>query len=390
MILLIILLSISIIGLLKFSKSEQEDVEKVIYGDVERVTNQATFYNIDNCINKYFRYVIKNDKIDVKDNDAIITNKYNAIPKFYAQDMYSIDKVSNITAFVYGVVRENDRQDNYYLTINLDYDNNTFEIEKLSEEEYNQAKNNQIKEKYKQNIHIEPNEYNEINKTEISNFEILQRYFEDYKYKSIYNIEEAFKILDAEYRQKKFNNDLNNYKAYIQKNIDTLKDANIVRHGITKNGQFGTYIAYDNYNNYYKIIETGINEYTILLDNYNVETKEFVEKYNHLSDKAKIASIADKIIKLINTKSYDQLYAYVNKNFKNNYFKTQEEFEKYIQSKFFDNNIVGTATLKNEGDVYRVTIPYKESLSNAAEEREVTLNIRLGEETNFEFSFNMD
>lgn len=387
-----------IIWLRSISSQSYDDYEQEAYNDIKEVTNRETFYNIDNSINKYIKYAINNDtkaisSIEEKNaNTNIIetVRKYSSVPKFYSQTMYSIDKVTNITAYVYGVIREKNTEDKYYLIVNLDYSNNTYTVKLSNEEEYNKAANdNTIDQQYLKTISISKNSYNEIDKTKVTDLDILESYFADYKFKAINSQEEAFNLLDSEYKTKKFNNDINKFKEYVKLNINQIQDSNIVKDGITKNGQYGEYIAIDNYNNYYKFIETAINEYTVILDNYTLESQELLSEYNKLSDQDKVTSNFDKIIKLINSKDYETLYNYLNKDFKTKNFSTLESFKTYMSKNFFDNNIIGTTTLKTEGTTYMITVPYKESLSSAAETRKKTFVIKLGSGTNFEFSFDI-
>lgn len=230
---------------------------------------------------------------------------------------------------------------------------------------------------------------NEVTNSNITDFELLRKYFEDYKYKAINNPELAFNLLNKEYREKKFNNDVNLYKQYIQKNIDRFQDANIVKHGVINEGNAKRYIFIDNYNNYYELEETGNYEYTIILDNYTLETNELKEKYYRLSDEEKAISNIDKVMKLINTKDYATVYQYLNQSFKKTNFPNIELFEKYMQETFFDNNIVGNIRIRKEENVYILSVPYKESLSTAAEEKTKIFMVRLKEGTNFELSFEM-
>lgn len=396
-IILTIMIILVIIALLLINRNtvdiQEDNPETLAFQDTEKIDNKVLFYNINNNINSYFTYIQeKNTEAtnSISNNNVLqLKRQYTYKTNFLSQDMYAIDKITNITVYVYGVIRQDNMQDDYYLIINMDYTNNAFSIIPITEEEYNKAVNNQVNDIYKHDINIQKNLYNEIKEVNITDFEVLKIYFEDYKFNSINNIEQAFELLDSKYKQVKFNNDIEEFKKYIQSNLNRFTDANIVQHGIIKNGQNGQYIAIDNLNNYYKFYETGINSYTVILDNYTIENEEFINEYNKLSDKEKITSIIDKIMKLINSKSYKELYGYLNDDFKNNYFETEESFEQYIKENFFDNNIVGNISLKNEGTYYTAEVPYKESLSSAAEQKSKTFIIRLKTGTNFELSFNV-
>ncbi|MBO5479174.1 MAG: hypothetical protein J6A04_05715 [Clostridia bacterium] len=392
MIIIIIGIIILTIFLIKINKeiSETTDFEDVIYNDVEQVTNKTTFFRVDNCINQYISNIkLKNENAYLSINKNTNIEEYGTDSNFYSKEMHSIDKVFNITVFVKGYLRNEKEQKEKYYIVNLDYNNNTFEIIDSSVQEYTDATNNQIKEKYKEVISIQNNSNNTISSKEVTDFQILKKYFDDYKFKAINTPEVAFQALDTEYRKTKFNNSLEQYKLYIQNNINTLQDANIVKHGITKEDGYTKYIFIDNYNNYYELKETGIYEYTITLDNYTVQTKEQTAKYNKLTDEEKALSNIDKVMKLIDQKDYTAVYNYLNEDFKNTNFPTIESFTKYIKENFFENNIVGKIGIKAEGNIFMLSVPYKESLSTAAEEMEKTFIMKLKEGTNFELSFEM-
>lgn len=391
-ILSIIVITIILLNINKQQQLEQDNPETVAFEDIEEVKNKPLFYQVDKNINTYMNYLIENNVAAIKaispSEKHILKAKYTK-NNFLTQELYALDKISNNTFFVYGVQRYQNVQDDYYFVVNFDYENNTFSIIVSTKQEFEDAKNNTFNTSYKQDIQIAKNEYNGIEESDIIDFGILKRYFEDYKFKAMNQPDIAFNLIDPEYKLSKFNNDLENYKLYIKENLNTFQDANIVQHGITMEGQYGIYVAIDNFNNYYKIKEMGINQYTIILDNYTLESDTLKEAYSKLSVQEKVLTNVDKIMKLINTKSYGQLYSYLNSGFKNNYFATVDIFQKYIENNFFENNIVGKISLKNEGNYYIATVPYKESLSTAARANKATFIIKLGTEMNFEFSFQM-
>jgi hypothetical protein len=384
----IIILSVILLKLHKDEKeTEEELVEQILYEAVEKVTNRTTFYRTTGCINKYVNYIkLQNEQAYKSINgQSEINNEYTTNTSYFCEEMYSIDKATNITVFVKGYIRDEVLEEKYYI-VNLDYNNDTFEVIESTQEEYDLAVENQVNEKYIEEIYVQPNDYNDIPEIP-TNFEIMQTYFEDFKWKAKYNYPKAFELLDEEYKKAKFNNDLSEFKTYLQNNITTIQDANIIKHGITQDGTTITYVIVDNYGNTYTIIETEPNTYTISLDNYTVEDDDTIKQYNSLTNENKAVSNIDKIMKLINQKEYSTVYSYLNTDFKNTNFPTLASFTKYIQENFFDNNIIGNVSVGSEGNVYMLSVPYKESLSSAADEKTKTFIMKLNEGTNFEISF---
>lgn len=393
---LMMILTIIIIGLLVvllYLNSDKvkiegykEDLITLLTSKIYKIENRDQFFNIDSHIQKYINYKKQGNTQAI---NAISNNNAIDGENFKSEEMYLLNRITNDTVYVYGKVTKGSVQTDTYIIVNLDYDNNTYEIQNSSKEEYDNAKNNIVNSKYEQNVSIQSNEYNDISLDEtVNDLTVIRTYFEDYKFKAINKPEEAFKLIDTEYKKQKFDNNLNAYKQYVKNNLEQLQDANIVKHGIRtlENGN-KQYIVIDNLDNYYQFTETGVNQYTVILDNYTLQTDE---KYNKLSSQEKAVSNVDKVMKLINEKNYSTVYNYLNVEFKNMYFPTLDRFTNYMKQNFFDNNIVGQMTVGNQGDNYIVTVPYKEFLSPAAEEKEAIFLVKLKEGTNFELSINMN
>lgn len=271
LIVIVIILVILIIIFLKINRAnsaKQEDEILVASTDIEKIENKMLFFEIDYNIKKYYEYLEENNTkaISSISPSSVVKLQNTDNITFQSQEMYALDKISYITVYVYGITR-NKTDTDIYLIINLDDNNGTFSITKSTKEEFINAKNNKIDSKYREDIVIEENDYNTFERKIFTDIEIARYYFEDYKYKALYNPEKAFNLLDSEYKIEKFNNDINEYKAYIQNNKNNLQNAELIHYKTSKEGQYGIYEVTDNYDNYYKIIETGINEYTIILDN---------------------------------------------------------------------------------------------------------------------------
>lgn len=393
---IVIIIIIALLVILLYLNSDKvkiegykEDLITLLTSKIYKIENKDQFFNIDSHIKKYVDYKKQGNTqaINSISSDNAIDGE-----NFKSEEMYLLNRITNDTVYVYGKVTKGSIQTDTYIVVNLDYTNNTYAIQNSSKEEYDNAKSNIVNSKYEQDVSIQSNEYNDISLEEtVNDLTVIRIYFDDYKFKAINKPEEAFNLLDAEYKKKKFDDNVNAYKQYVKDNANQIQDANIVKHGIAtlENGN-KQYIIIDNFDNYYKFTETGINKYIVVLDNYTLQTDEETKKYSKLSSQEKAVSNVDKVMKLINEKNYSTVYNYLNSEFKNTYFPTLDRFTNYMKQNFFDNNIVGQMTVGNQGDNYIVTVPYKEFLSAAAEEKEVVFLVRLKEGTNFELSININ
>lgn len=137
---------------------------------------------------------------------------------------------------------------------------------------------------------------------------------------------------------------------------------------------------------YYIFKQTGVMEFSLILDTYTIDLPEYIEKYNKSANEQKVALCIDKFMKNVNDENYNLAYSMLSEGFKNNYFKTQSEFESYAKQYLVGNNIT-FEKIENEADIYI----YKVSLTkNGQTKQNKNFNVKLGNKTNFELSFNVN
>jgi hypothetical protein len=85
----------------------------------------------------------------------------------------------------------------------------------------------------------------------------------------------------------------------------------------------------------------------------------------------------DLFIKMINDVNYQGAYKVLSNEFKNNYFKTQEDFENYVKSTFFNYNFLSAKEIKQEGNVYLYKTEIASGINKAALIIEKTFIINL-------------
>ena len=163
-----------------------------------------------------------------------------------------------------------------------------------------------------------------------------------------------------------------------------------VKYGVNEKDNYTEYIIVDNFDNYYTIKENGIMDYTILLDNYTIKTEEFITTYNKASDAKKVATDIEIFIKMINNKDYKNAYECLSSEFKQNYFKTIDEFKNYVQKNFYDTNYITIKNVQTKSNVYTCTANIKSGVGVAADDMDKNFIIKLNPNAEFELSFEVE
>ena len=366
---------------------------------LEKVISRENFYTVKSCVEKYINYNVDNNSVALynlldevyinqksinKNNIFDIVEKINKNQIFLPNKMMSA-KIANIEIYiVYGNIREdklNERttETEFNITIILNKTNNTFsaipgilKVETLFDKVGNNKLNNN-------------NSYSIIN---IDDKTMANTYFVNYKSEILYNIQNSYNLLDKEYKEKRFSS-FSDYSQYIENNIEKIKKANLTKYSVNKYDDYNLYTCIDQYNNYYIFIETAIMEYTVMLDDYTIDTEEYINNYNLASVKEKNELNIKRFIRMINNKDYKSAYDCLSNGFKENYFKTVTEFKNYIDNTFYNYNSVIFDTFSTEGDIGI----YKINISGVQDDRDVTITktiiMKLNTGTNFEMSFDV-
>lgn len=242
---------------------------------------------------------------------------------------------------------------------------------------YYESNNVEIKEKY---------ECNEFEFITVTVEDIITMYFNKYKYALLTDLEQAYNILNKEFREKKFG-DFEEYKKYITNNIDGISKSRIEKFQIRKDENSTRYICIDQNGNYYIFNETAVMEFDIILDTYTLDLPDFIQKYNNATEQEKVALNIEKFIQAINCKDYKYAYNCLADSYKNNYFKTQQEFENYAKQNFYGNYTVEYKEFNPEGDVYTYSVILTDK--ETGNQINKTFIMQLGEGTEFVLSFNV-
>lgn len=359
----------------ELEKSAQEEQQKA----------QETIYNMLDA--KYSNeFDITTDTIKQKFG---MNNNVDVVIK----QIYVVQNSLNVsTYFVTGIlVNTNDsKTSEFNISVSLDMLNNTFSIYPQEYmQKYNYDKLN-VGDNLEFNIEsIENRNDNTFEYKIISDEEISQEYLSNYKYCMLYDVEYAYELLDEEYKNKRFLK-LSDFQNYIKENWQNIQNMMITKYSVEIKDGYTQYLCVDNYQNNYIFKATSVMKYTVLLDNYTVETEEFKSTYSGLSESEKIATNIDKFIKCINNKDYSQAYGFLDEGFKNNYFKDVQDFKEYINNNFYDYNIVGKIDIQNEGNIFICKIPIKSGVGVGASSTTKTIIMQLNEGTDFVMSFSIE
>ena len=193
------------------------------------------YYNLFlDCVNKinFYNNYIKSIKCYFTNDNFIILTEDKEKKEIYK---FIINTNQKISYFV----------NNKLIFSFVDY------LSKLSNDNYEKIINNT------KDINISKNEYNKIKSSSLINTEtICVLYLSDYIYKLGNDIEEAYKILDNEMKNKY--QSINEFKTYIETNKNKMTTK---ADKCTKNGK--DYIVIDNNNNTYTFTEQSVMNYKV-------------------------------------------------------------------------------------------------------------------------------
>ena len=390
LIILIIITTLSIVILLPKLKDEEirnldSEVSNEDILDIREETSYKGYVIIQKCIENYIEYSNESNEEKLA---AILekeekTEKFDEVYYLKIEQIYKIERINDTTYFVETTLDDK----NVYFVINVDYITKSYNIRKSTETEYKNAKENNVDTKYLQSIEIKSNDYNKIEDKDLSNEQVMSKYFYNYLQLELTKPEVAFTILEKGYKSQKFGNDINKYKEYIENNKEKLSDTAIVESSVKASDNSTQYTIVDTYGKTYIIKEYKYTDYTIEIQEDNKENEEYLNKYLALSPTEKVEENIKRVYQLIDDKEYESVYNLLDSQFKSSNFATLEQFENYAKETFFEYNVLGKITIQEQGQNYVINVPYKDGYSSVAEKREKNFVMRLQENTDFILSF---
>ena len=416
-ILLIVVIAISVILLCLSKKTnktaEGEEIapegELFLDKNGEIIQNFSEYNTVKSCINSLILYAKAGNNNAIKeiiDGGYIFENVvFPKNSRLMLAPVYRVDNEAGNVNFVSFKINNQ----NIYGIIILDGANQTFKILKASETDYNNAKNHNIESKYKEYIKIDEKTFNKYEYSIVEDADIIKQYFNDYIQKANYYPEEAYNILDEKYKTNKFNTflDFQNYLNQRKEQLEALDIYNIKTSNDFKTDEeyesylmnfkskglkqylikdyetYRLYICIDDYDNYYAFKETGAMEYSLYLDDYNILLAEDLYQYNSVDNKGKAALNVKRFLKAVNQEDYIYAYNMLSEGFKKNYFKTLQEFTKYIEDQNIDYNNIKNIDITEESNIYICILKTNDN-------KTMQFNVQLLDNQEYKISFKVE
>lgn len=424
---------ISLIILLSYNNNKIESGDEEIEEDnenkkIELVLDNSEFYTIENCIKKYEAYInldykkqttelnmpslaaiykisSQNEKnkailnfldeeyceknnIDENNVDKNIDETNNEDIIVSAQKInHLISENKNVDIYaVYAIKEDNINKNEKFYIVKIDNSNYCFSIIPLDNDKYKTLDEINI---HNTTTYIEKNLRNAVIKSNINDSQIAYKYFEKFKTALLNNVDEAYKMLNEEYRNIRFKN-IENFKEYVNDNINEFQLLQALEYSKIINEDCNQYIVKDAKNNVIIFDEKSPNHFTIKLDTYTIPTENFKETYNKSENDYKGQMNIDKFFQMINRQDYTTAYSCLAQSFKNNYFKTEEQFKEYVKNNFFTYNKVTYQTYEQKGsNIYTYKINLEDITKESTAKKEVKIIMQINENFDFEMSFSM-
>ena len=410
--------------------SEDEGIEayqKETDTILSQVTNRVDYYTVKTCIGKYYAdysilfnpeiyYIgfseerVKQEQADntqaiydmldsqyITEKGITIDNLGTNLKKIevitpYITNMYVNHRTNNMDIYVIdGTIKTDitDAGEKFQIILKLDILNKTFSI---MPSEYVEEKYGNISEGQNLDIEltdsIEKNNNNQFVYRTITEEDYMKDLFAELKNELLYDHEKAYNHLNEEYRNKKFAT-LEKFNNWATSKEEEYKNMVLAQYQTVQEDGYTQYVLVDQNGKYYIFNETGVMDYTTMLDTYTVDLPEFIEKYNKSNDADKAGMNLQKIVDAINDGDYTYVYNKLDETFKQNNFKTENDFIAYMKKTFYSNNNVEFSNYRASGDlhVFDATFSDKNNANNQAKSK--TFIIQLKEGTDYRLSFNV-
>lgn len=418
---------------------EQQEVQKMIADNesniIKNISNEAEYFNVKNCIDNYkatsdyIYYSKQYESLPEREKENVEQKKMQLlgiIPEFVKQKLNleasNVDdliglpdkemRIDNVNISTQKVKATNGDIDNIYvkayiasgvfidrdtlkkekfnIIVILDTNNDTFLIvpQKYIEQENIDIKEGSDLEIYDKGI-IEKNEYNNYSETMETEEAMSKEYFNRLRQNILNDPAYIYSKLDDEYKKKRFET-YENFTSYIQEDKENLRKIKLKSYLVNHNENNTEYVCKDQYENLYTFEQKSPLNFTLKLDTYTITTEKFKETYNNAENYKKVQMNIEKFFKMINMQDYKTAYNCLAQSYKNNYFKTEDEFVKYVKNNFFTYNKITYKEYEQKGNnLYKFNVIISNLAEESTDKKDIQIIMQLNEDLDFEMSFSI-
>ena len=306
---------------------------------------------------------------------------------FIPLEMKVLEKENINQYIVYGEIQtlSNKFISKSFIIVNLDMKNKTYSIEPVIDN-YNSIDDITLN---NENIAINKNDYNMYKNQNITNEYVTNEYFVLLKRLMLSDPDMAYTLMKEEYKNSRFGN-INEFRNYINNNRQEILKIDMKQYLVNNYENYIEYVAKDQFGNLYIFDENEDKSIDIKFDTYTLKSEVFTNKYIKSTDEGKVQMNIDKFIQMINRHDYITSYNCIADSFKNNYFKTQEEFQNYIENNFYSyNKFEFKSCEKKAADIYVCKVQLTDYMNENSEIKEINVIMQLGDNLDFKMSFGM-
>ena len=365
------------------------------------------YFTISNCVSQYLDTInqnnssyynrdggkISNEEIQKMVKSQISTNYKSDIQMLNENNIFTPVKILRKTDgrvqtyVVYGVTANSDLVyiNDVYFIVNLDIQNNTYSIEPLSQFVNNNGEDYETK---LSNIEvtelesIEKNDYNSFTYQKVDKEFNYKKLFDNMKKLMLVKPEIAYEYLDEDYKAETFGS-YSAFEGFVRKNREHL-------YGITPksydDNNENKMAIYDQYSNKYEFTILDTMKYSVRIGSYVSLSDEDLKEYNKLKDTDKVKYNIKRWVEMLNSKQYGNAYDCLDETFKQDNYETQEKFEEFIKSKYYDWYDEIKADVEKNGNSYIAKVELNSSKDEFSD-KYMTIYMLLGDKAGFTMSF---